>query len=149
MKCVSYLNGILPFCQLDDDEFSLALFELINGTVHFTEDRLFSLKFNPLLSEHRSLALCSDLDPDLNFFYDSNESDYYTEDQFNNQFLKKMPNTQCLSFLHLNIRNEIPASLRNKTESTFKRSLNSHLFTTLLEQDSYILTIENINFPLQ
>ena len=106
MKPISYLNGILPFCQLDDDEFSLAVFELINGTVHFTEDRLFSLKFNPLLSEkHRSLALSSDLDPDLNFFYDSNESDYYTEDQFNNQFFKKMPNTQCLSFLHLNIRN--------------------------------------------
>ena len=104
MKRISYLNRILPFCQLDD-EFSLAVFELINGTVHFTEDRLFSLKFNPSLSLHRSLALSSDLDPDLNFFYDSNESDYYTEDQFNDQFLKKMPNTQCLSFLHLNIRN--------------------------------------------
>ena len=104
MKRISYLNGILPFCQLDD-EFSLAVFELTNGTVHFTEDRLFSLKFNPSLSLHRSLALSSDLDPDLNFFYDSNESDYYTEDQFNNQFFKKMPNTQCLSFLHLNIRN--------------------------------------------
>ena len=45
--------------------------------------------------------------------------------------------------------NEIPASLRNKTMSSFKRSLNSHLFTTLLEQDNYILTIENTNFPLQ
>ena len=41
----------------------------------------------PLLSEkRRSLALSSDLDPDLNFFYDSNESDYYTEDQFNDHF---------------------------------------------------------------
>ena len=69
MKRISYLNGILPFCQLDDDVFSLAVFELINGTVHFTEDRLFSLKFNPLLSEkHRGLALSSDLNPDLNFF---------------------------------------------------------------------------------
>ena len=59
-----------------------------------------------MLSEkHRSLALSSDLDPDLNFFFDSNESDYYTEDQFNDQFIKKMPSTQCLSFLHLNIRN--------------------------------------------
>ena len=49
MKSYSYLNEILPFCQLDDDEFSLALLELINGTVHFTEGRLFSLKFNQLL----------------------------------------------------------------------------------------------------
>ena len=40
MKRISYLNGILPFCQLDDDEFSLAVFELINSTVHFTGDYL-------------------------------------------------------------------------------------------------------------
>ena len=106
MKRISYLNGILPFCPLDDDEFSLALFELINGTVHFTEDRLFTLLFNSLLSEKdRSLALSSDLHSDLNFFYDSNESDYYTEDQSNDRFFIKMPSIQCLSFLHLNIRN--------------------------------------------
>ena len=42
--------------------------------------------------------------------------------------------------------NEIPASLRNKIKSTFKRNLNSHLFTTLLEQDNYILKTENNNF---
>ena len=51
-----------------------------------------------MLSEKlRSLALSSDLDPDLNFFYDSNESDYYTEDQFNDHFFKKNA--------HLNTRN--------------------------------------------
>ena len=52
------------FCHLDDDEFSVAIYELANGTVNFYSDRLFSLKFNPLIPGNRNLALSSDLDPD-------------------------------------------------------------------------------------
>jgi hypothetical protein len=38
----------LPFNQLDDDSFELALYEMTNGRVNLDEDRLAYLKFNPL-----------------------------------------------------------------------------------------------------
>ena len=48
----SSFAGILPFCQLSDEEFELALYEQINGHISYDSDRLASLKFNPLLSEY-------------------------------------------------------------------------------------------------
>ena len=63
-------TDILPFCHLDDDEFSVAIYELANGTVNFDIDRLLRLKFSPLISGNRNLALSSDLEPDSNFSFD-------------------------------------------------------------------------------
>ena len=94
----------LPFNHLDDNEFSLAIFELSSGPVRFTEDRLMSLRFNPLSSNPgRSLALSPDLDSDTNFFSQQN-SEYYIKDQFNELLSQKLSQCPCLSFLHLNIR---------------------------------------------
>ena len=102
-----------------------------------------------MLSEkHRSLALSSDLDPDLNFFYDSNESNYYSEDQFNDQFFKKMPNTQCLSFLHLNIRNlshNIDSLTNMMTEINAKFSVIG-ISETWLQDISRTVDIDGYNF---
>ena len=47
----------LPFCHLDDDKFSVAIYELANGTVNFNSDRLLSLKFNPLIPGKRNLCV--------------------------------------------------------------------------------------------
>jgi len=95
----------LPFCHLDDDEFSVAIYELANGTVNFNSDRLLSLKFNPLIPGKRNLALSSDLDPDSNFNFDMFRCDYFTESQFNELFHKTRSSfSNCFSLLHLNVR---------------------------------------------
>ena len=59
----------LPFFNLDDDEFQLAIFEYLNGgSIKFNADGLSSLKFNPLLCEwYKNFSLCKDFDPDSNF----------------------------------------------------------------------------------
>ena len=38
------LSDVLPFNHLDDSSFSLALYELQNGPVHFDPDRFSSLR---------------------------------------------------------------------------------------------------------
>ena len=50
----------LPFHDLDDNEFQLALFEFANGgSIRYDPDRLASLKFNPLLCEsYKNFSLC-------------------------------------------------------------------------------------------
>lgn len=98
-------NNVLPFNHLDD-EFNLMTYELLNGPVNFDEDRLFSLKFNPLLPGfNKSLALSSDFDPDFNFDSDAFNCDFYTEHKINEKLSKTLPtNSNCLSFFHLNIR---------------------------------------------
>ena len=68
-------------------------------------DRLLSLKFNPLIPGHRSLALSSDLGPDSNFKFGMFRCDYFTESQFNELFHKTRSSfSSCFSLLHLNIR---------------------------------------------
>ena len=90
----------LPFCRLDDDEFSVAICELANGTLNFNSNRLLSLKFNALIPGNGNLALSSDLDPDLNF--DMFRCDYFTESQFNELFHKMHSSfCNCFSLLHL------------------------------------------------
>ena len=82
------------------------LYELSSGPISFDVDRLSSLIFNPLLSDHnRCLALSNDLDPDCNLYSDLNTCDYYTEYNLNNKLSKTLTaNSNCLSFFHLNIR---------------------------------------------
>lgn len=95
----------LPFIHLDDEGFRLAMFEQLNGPIHFDPDRLSNLKFNPLLSEkHKNFSLCKELDPDSNFFSELGNCEYYIEDKFNDLLLQKKFDNNCLSLLHINIR---------------------------------------------
>lgn len=50
----------LPFHDLDDNEFQIALVEFANGgSIRYDPDRLASLKFNPLLCEsYKNFSLC-------------------------------------------------------------------------------------------
>ena len=69
---------------MDDENFRLTLFEHSNGSVNFDPERLASLKFNPLLSTtYKNFRLCKDLDPDHNFYLESDDCEYYTEGSFN------------------------------------------------------------------
>ena len=59
----------LPFYDLDNDSFNLAMFEMQNGTINFGNDRLASLIYNPLLSNtNQQRKLMRDYDPDSYFF---------------------------------------------------------------------------------
>ena len=41
----------LPLSHLNEEDFRLAIFEQLNGSIRYDPDRLASLKFNPSLSE--------------------------------------------------------------------------------------------------
>ena len=107
----------LPFHDLDDNEFQIALFEFANGvSIRYDPDRLASLKFNPLLCEsYKNFSLCKDLNPDSNFFNEIGSCEYYSEDSFNNMLSEEQNrlnlNSIDVSLLHLNIR-----SIRNKLD---------------------------------
>ena len=116
---------MLPFAHLDDDELRLALFEMSNGgSICFDPDKLGSLKFNPLLCESfKNFSLCKDNDPDANFYLNSSNCEYYTEDSFNNMLAEEKNRlnvnqndqnsfSRNHSFLHLNIR-----SIKNKIDN--------------------------------
>ena len=93
-------------------------------SIRFDPDMLASLKFNPLLCESiKNFSLCEDNDPDANFYLNSSNCEYYTEDSSNNMLGEEKNRlnvnqndrnsfSKNLSFLHLNIR-----SITNKIES--------------------------------
>lgn len=85
MICNEFISlaHVLPFCHLSEEDFDLALYEQLNGAIRFDPDRLENLKFNPLISKtNNQFSLCSDNDPDSNF-YSSFSCNYYIEDTFN------------------------------------------------------------------
>lgn len=95
------LTNVMPFCHLSDEDFHLALYEQQNGSIHFDQDRLASLRFNSLLSERsKQLSLCYDQDPDANF-YETFLCDYYNEEKFNDLVTLSFAD-EFLSALHLN-----------------------------------------------
>ena len=74
------LSDVLPFNHLDDSSFSLALYELQNGPVHFDPDRFSSLRYNPIFSNsNASLTQSGSLDPDINFNAVETPCDYFIE----------------------------------------------------------------------
>ena len=78
------LSDVLPFNHLDDSSFSLALYELQNGPVHFDPDRFSSLRYNPIFSNsNATLTQSGSLDPDINFNANETPCDYFIENQFN------------------------------------------------------------------
>jgi len=71
-----------PFNDLDDSEFSLVIYEMLNGPIRFHADRLSSLSFNPFLQNTRiNLGHSFDLDPDINLSDSYNDCEYFIEDQ--------------------------------------------------------------------
>ena len=97
----------LPFSHLSEEDFRLAMFEQSNGSIRYHPDRLAGLRFNPLLSEtYKKFSLCSDHDPDANFFSELADCEYYIEEKFNEMLQQKniLGANNCLSLLHLNIR---------------------------------------------
>ena len=79
---MSSLSWILPFAHLDE-AFNLVIYEQQHGSIHFDEDRLLYLHYNPLVNDTQ-LTLSNNLDPDLNSIGKSNfDCDYYVEDKFN------------------------------------------------------------------
>jgi hypothetical protein len=101
MASISFDSDILPFSNLDDISFNLAMFELDNGPVNFDADRLASLNHNPLFSDtNRHLTLSNDVDPDLHFYGNLNSNcDYFTEAQFNEKVKSESHGAQPLNFL--------------------------------------------------
>lgn len=102
-----FCDSELPFNHLIDSEFNLAIYELNNGPLNFEEDRLLSLKFNPILpgSINKGLAISNNLDPDSNFYSKSFSCNYYTEYKFNEMMPSlSLNHSDNLSFFHLNIR---------------------------------------------
>ena len=60
------------------------------GSIRFDPDKLASLNFNPLLCESfKNFSLCKDNDPDANFYLNSSNCEYYTEDSFNNMLAEE------------------------------------------------------------
>ena len=115
------LAHVMPFCHLSDEDFDLALYEQQNGAIRFDPDRLETLKFNPLISEtNNQFSLCSDNDPDSNF-YSSFSCNYYIEDRFNELFDVKME--KHLSILHLNTRS-LPGNFDKVTNLLSTLKLN-------------------------
>ena len=139
----------LPFNQLDDDSFELALYEMTNGNVNLDADRLACLKFNPLsLDNYKNLSLSQNIDPDSNFYSDICSCDYYTEGGLSKIIQDKFAYSEDLSFLHLNIR-----SLgRNFDNLTNLLSLINHKFSiigiseTWLQDSVHTVDINEYNF---
>ena len=97
----------LPLSHLNEEDFRLAIFEQLNGSIRYDLDRLAGLKFNPSLSEtYKKFSLCSDHDPDPIFFSELADCEYYIEEKFNEMLQQKyiLGANNCLSLLHLNIR---------------------------------------------
>lgn len=119
MASLSFDSDILPFSNLDDISFNLAMFELDNGPVNFDADRLASLNYNPLFSvTNRHLTLSNDVDPDLHFYGNLNSNcDYFTEAQFNEKVKSESHGASApqFSILHLNIRS-LEHNLSNLTD---------------------------------
>lgn len=91
----------LPFNHLADASFSLALFELANGPIHYNYDRLDSLLFNPI--ENRQNDINYDLDPDNHLDFDATRCTYFIEDQIN-VATKDRLKPPSFSVIHLNAR---------------------------------------------
>ena len=110
------LSDVLPFNHLDDCSFSMVLYELQNGPVHFDPDRFSSLRYNPTFSNsNASLTQSGSLDPDINFNAHETPCDYFIENQFNEMLRRENYSDADFSFLHLNIRG-LPHNLVKLTD---------------------------------
>ena len=103
----SYDNTLLPFGQIDDNAFNIALYEMSHSPLNYDTDQLQSLLYNPI-KEFTSTnnSQLGSLNPDANLINSPPASQYMVKDEFNN-----LSNVNCLdsSFLlmQINIRSLI------------------------------------------
>jgi hypothetical protein len=77
----SYDSTILPFNQLDDTAFNIALYEMSHGPLNYDTDRLQSLLYNPVEQQISTAnSLLNSLDPDMNLINSPSASEYMVED---------------------------------------------------------------------
>ncbi|XP_068757218.1 uncharacterized protein [Montipora capricornis] len=117
-------TDILPFNHLDDSSFSLALYELQNGPVHFNSERFSSLYYNPILTNlNASLTQTDSLDPDIHFNARETPCDYFIENQFNEMLKREQYSDADFSLLHLNIRS-LQRNINNLTNLLSSLEIN-------------------------
>ena len=104
--CSNCLADIFPFNQIEDEN------EFINECQHKMKCslKISDLIYNPFDANSSDDRLCSDFDPDVNFYAEENvfsgySCRYYLEDQFNEKMNSlRVDNGQNLSLCHINIR---------------------------------------------
>ena len=106
MLCLNCLADIFPVNQIEDEN------ELINECQH---KMICSIKISDLIyksfdANSSDDRLCSDFDPDVNFYAEENvfsgySRRYFLEDQFNEKMNSlRVGNGQNLSLCHINIQ---------------------------------------------
>ena len=100
------LQSFLPFYNLDDISYKLALYELTRGPVNIDPIRLESLLFNPIDHPKAMHSFLNNVDPDVNFPYHRTTSNYMVEESINDQFIPRSPN-ETFSLMHLNTKSLI------------------------------------------
>ena len=116
-------TDILPFNHFDNSSFSLALYELQNGPVHFNSERFSSLYYNPILTNlNTSLTQSDSLDPDIHFNRET-PCDYFIENQFNEMLKREQYSDADFSLLHLNIRS-LQRNINNLTNLLSSLEIN-------------------------
>ena len=117
-------TDILPFNHLDNSSFSLALYELQNGPVHFNSERFSSLYYNPILTNlNTSLTQSDSLDPYIHFNAREIPCDYFIENQFNEMLKHEQYSDADFSLLHLNIRS-LQRNINNLTNLLSSLEIN-------------------------
>ena len=104
---MAYLMSVLPFSNLDNDEFNLMTYELNHGRIIYDPTALSMLHFNPFIldqNRNQNFVFSYDIDPDDNMLGKPSRCLYYTNDEFNDLTKKQPTIAQSLSVLHLNIR---------------------------------------------
>jgi len=80
----------LLFSYLDDDEFTMVIYEFRNGPVNSDPERLSSLSINPLTPDFEQFLVRSDdLDPDIHFNIDG-QCSHFIEDKLTMFFETKL-----------------------------------------------------------
>ena len=105
-------------------------------------DRFSTLRFNPLLSGcGQRLALSTDIDPDSNFYFDQLNCRYFTESNEIMTNTRSISSTysNCLSFLHLNIR----SLTRNIDDLEIFLSNITNKFTVVGISETWLQTLEH------
>ena len=123
--CILCNGNLFPFNHFDRDiDFLNCLSANTETNQRITLDILQSKVFNPFEFNSDNESFIDDIDPDVNFYNAlsqdlSYNSDYYLSDKFKNKCIEKGFNSDCFSFIHLNIRsvpkniNQFELYLRN------------------------------------
>lgn len=101
-NCQKCVNQTLPFNGVDDDELDMMFFNYNENIYNLYQ----CCKDLNVEYDTRQILCNNDIDPDMNFYnvncFNSNDSLYYLECEFNQMYLSK--SNSGLSIIHLNCR---------------------------------------------